>query len=70
MIWVWITIACSLASLALIITLALCKITALAAENARRALEDERWALSPPTRTPTGDDLVQPLHEAPARSKR
>lgn len=70
MISVWIAIACSLASLALIVALALCKITALAAEKARRALEDERWALTPPTRTPAGEDVPLLSHEAPARSKR
>jgi hypothetical protein len=70
MISVWIEIPFFLASLAVILALALCKIAALAAEEARRALEDERWATIPPTRTPADlDDLVL-FHEAPARSKR
>jgi hypothetical protein len=70
MISVLIAIAFSLASLALIVVVALCKITAMAAEKARQALEDERWAIAPPTRTPADEDVPLPFHEAPARSKR
>jgi hypothetical protein len=70
MISVLIAIACSLASLALIVVLALCKITAMATEKARQALEDERWAIAPPSRTPADEDVPLLAHEAPARSKR
>jgi hypothetical protein len=70
MIWVLIAISLLLASLALIVVLALCKITALAAEKARQALEDERWAIAPPTRTPADEDVARPFYEEPARSKR
>jgi hypothetical protein len=70
MISVWIGIACFLASVALIVVLALCKIAALAAEEARRALEDERWATIPPTRTPADQHVLVVFHEASARSKR
>jgi hypothetical protein len=70
MISVLIAIACSLALLALIVVLALCKIAGMAAEKARQALEDERWALAPPTRTPADEDVPLPFHEVPARSKR
>jgi hypothetical protein len=70
MISVWIEIPFFLASLALILALALCKIAALAAEEARRALEDERWAIIPPTRTLADQDVMVLFHEVPARSKR
>ena len=70
MVWVWLAVACILASLAVVVAHALCKIAALGAEEARRALEDERWAVAPPNRTATDADVPGQSQEAPLRSKR
>jgi hypothetical protein len=70
MIWVLVAIVCILVSRAVVFALALCKISAMAAEDARRALEDEGWALTPPTRMVAQEQFLQQSQEAPLRSKR
>jgi hypothetical protein len=70
MIWVWVAIVCIPVSLAMVFALALCKISALAAEEALRALEDESWAVAPPTRTVSEEQILEQPQEAPLRSKR
>jgi hypothetical protein len=69
MIWVWVTIG-GLALFALVVLLALCKIAALAAEEARRALVDERWATMGPTRAAADDEPAEMPQVSPLRSKR
>jgi len=69
MIWVWVAIG-GVASLALVVVLALCKIAALAAEEARRALVDERWATTGPTRAAEDEEPAEMPQVYPLRSKR
>jgi hypothetical protein len=70
MLWVWLTVAGTLVFFALVVVLALCKIAAAAAEEARRALEDERWAITPPARTPADEELSTVRQLARLRSNR
>ena len=70
MIWVWLTLAGTLVFLALVIVVGLCKIAAAAAEEARRALEDERWATTPPTRTRADEEVPTLPQLARLKSKR
>lgn len=70
MIWVWLTLAGTLVFLALVIVVGLCKIAAAAAEEARRALEDERWATTPPTRARADEEVPALRQFARLKSKR
>jgi heme exporter protein D len=70
MFFVWLTMACTLVCLAVVVVIALCRIAAMAAEHARRALEDEHWATIAPTRTRARDDALALPQVARLRSNR
>jgi hypothetical protein len=70
MIWVWVAIGFSVVSLTLVFALALFKVAAHAADEAQRAVQDERWASVPPTRAHADEDAAVEDQVVPLKSKR